>query len=147
MNTLTLQTIRVAVADQLRANLDRQVTVRPYSHAGSSYPRITIRPDDPYVSYFQTMGPDGIADVALIIRVAVWTGDQDSTENVMDDFLSVGLNNESSIIDALMADQTLGGLVQTLLPLTAGETKWGEQDGCYCDIPIIVTVKKQGANA
>ena len=67
----------------------------------------------------------------------------------LDDWLSVGSGATSSLVDALMADVTLGGAVQTCRLLSAGGYPDVElSDGpLSVRLPLEVTINKIGANA
>jgi len=105
----TLSVIRTAIYDQLRANLDREVNV-DVDGQGMPAPRVVLELDDP-PAYFGTFGANGVARVRM--RLTIDPGGVDQSAVIrLDDLLSVGTGNNSSVIDALMVDQTFGGVLQ-----------------------------------
>ena len=68
---VTLSQVRTALADQLKANIDRTVNVYDYKPPVPQFPCIAITAGDPYVSYDRSFaGPGGLrlASVALVMR-------------------------------------------------------------------------------
>ena len=59
-------------------------------------------------------------------------------------YLSVGTGNGASIIDALMADKTLGGVVETVH--ISGVSNYDATTRTAV-VPLQVVCRKQGANA
>jgi hypothetical protein len=112
MSGLNLTELREAVANQLRDNVqtDREVTVKPYPDGKATQgPVITIWADPDYVDPWQSFGANGLALVRLMLRLDPRVGtDIPSAHRRRDDFLSIGVGNPSSILDALMVDTTLG---------------------------------------
>ena len=111
MNGLTIQDLKVALAAQLVANVSRQVTVRPYRTPPATRPCITMDITD--ITYYQTMGAYGLAQLDLNLTLWIATGDKDSDDVAMSDYLSGGTANRSSIFDAINIDVTLGGAVDS----------------------------------
>lgn len=105
----TLSAVRTAIYDQLRANLARETNV-DVDGQGMPAPRVVLELADP-PEYFGTFGPNGVARVRM--RLIVDPGGVDQSAVIrLDDLLSVGTGNNSSVIDALMVDQTFGGVLQ-----------------------------------
>ncbi len=135
---LTLSTIREAIGAQLRANLDREINV---DVDGAGMPAPVIRFElTSTPNYWGTFGPEGIAycEARFVIDPA---GVDQSAVRRLDDFLSVGTGNGSSLVDAIQVDQSFGNTVQglTMAP--------GEYDATNVTAELLVTfiAKKQGA--
>lgn len=114
MAGLTLSTIREAIAAQIVGYTQRAVNAKAYRVGGTPTRQVVIEPDvGDYIDYWVTQGgPVGLARVRLVIVVEADNADE-SARRRLDDFLSVGQGNGSSIVDAVMSDPTLGGLVDT----------------------------------
>lgn len=107
MAGLTISDIREALAAQLRANIARDVSVRAYPPVALA-PSILIELDPDAVDYWVTFGAAGLSTVRLTLTVDPSGGESESTARRLDDFLSAGTGNDSSIIDAVMTDSSLG---------------------------------------
>ncbi len=139
---LTLSQIRTAIHDQLRANLSRDVNVDATGE-GKPAPvvRVQLRPSDP-IDYWVTFGESGIAQAAFEVQVIPANTDQSAVKR-LDDFLSVGTGNGSSVVDALMADKTLGGVAQTIQINSSSY----DPDEITATFELTIVLKKSGANA
>lgn len=111
--------IRQALVDQIRNNLDRATNVYRYQTAWA-LPAVTIEPSDPYISVYETFGPNGLSDIEWDVCVNVTAAELDDAEAAMDDYLSIGSGNNSSVVDAIHADVSLAGLVESCRCLTVG---------------------------
>lgn len=118
MSGLSLQAIREALATQIGDTVARHPSVFAYDPEGRSGHNIVIRPADDYVAYFGTMGPNGLSDILLEVDIEV-PGRLADSQIAMDDYLSAGTGNDSSVVDAIHANRTLGGLVDDCVCLTA----------------------------
>lgn len=138
--SFTLSTIRAAIGDQLRANLDRQTTVDEHN-VSEALPRVSLVLDET-PSYFLSFGPSGIASVRFSVLIVPGGVDKSAVMR-LDDYLSVGTGNGSSVIDALKSDPTFGGVAETF------EVEPGEYDaaGIVAELLVTVHVRKQGAQA
>lgn len=137
--SFTLSTIRAAIGDQLRANLDRQINV---DVDGSGAPAPVVRfelVETP--NYRGTFGPNGVAFVRARFVLDPAGVDQSAVRR-LDDLLSVGTGNRSSVWDAIHADQSFGGTVQGLL------VEPGEYDpiNVTAELAVEFIALKQGAN-
>ena len=141
--SLTLSTIRAAIGAQLRANIDREVNI-DVDGEGKPAPvvRVELQASDP-IDYWLTMTGNGIAEVRFDLVVDVANVDQSAVRR-LDDFLSVGTGNNSSIIDALLVDKTLGGVVETIH--VSGVSEY-DAVNVTATLPLQVVCRKQGANA
>lgn len=109
MSGLTLRDIREALAQTITAGISRQTNVYPYGVGDPKFPAITIEPDSgDYVDYWLTFGSAGLAAVRLVLVLEPGGNDPVSAGIALDDYLSAGTGNGSSVIDAVLADRTLG---------------------------------------
>ena len=149
---LNLADICTAVGDQLRANLaggsQRQMTIDEFC-VGASAPviRLELQPSDP-IDYWLTMSPDGaerggVSEVRFDLIVDVAGVNGDSVKRLYD-FLSVGTGNGESVIDALLADKTLGGVVETIH--VSGVSEY-DAINVTATLPLRVVCRKSGAEA
>ena len=123
---LTLTDIREALAATLRIGIDREVNVYPYKPPTPQFPCLClVAGDGDYVTYDDTF--DELATVNLIIEVHISSLALDE-QIAVDDFLSAGGANGSSVVGAIRADQTLGGVVQACLPGPARGPTLNERD-------------------
>jgi hypothetical protein len=140
-----MTTVKEALAAQISAyfaaNGGRQTNVRPYRSV-STYPCITMAITD--LVPFGTMGPAGIAEVQLMVTIHVNSADPDSDEIAMDDYMSVGVGNGSSVIDAINSDHTLGGVVENVTALEVRAPVDTPNDYA-ADVPLMVLLRKVGA--
>ena len=107
---LNLTAIREALAATLRASIDRQTNVYAYDplQQSAQYPRIVIRPALGYIDYTVAQSV-GLVDVSLIVSVQVVAADGANEGQMLDEYLSRGVGNNSSIADAIDDDTKLGG--------------------------------------
>ena len=144
---LTLSTIREAIETKLNANLaggpQRQVTIDAHGD-GAPAPviRLELQQSDP-IDYWLTMTGNGVAEVRFDLIVDVANVDQSSVIR-LDKYLSVGTGNGASIIDALMADKTLGGVVETIH--VSGVSEY-DAINVTATLPLRVVCRKSGAEA
>ena len=144
-----LAAIHTALADKVRNGIERAsgFNVSPWPNSGMPLPRIEVWPGDPYVTYFETAGADGVADVQLELVVDVEAIDAETIFKQMTDFLSVGVGHPSSIADAVMRGaHDLGGLVDDCVVLSAQWDPAGDEPD-QARIPVWVVLRKDGAEA
>lgn len=153
MSGLDIGAIRKALADQIRTNVDRETNVSDYYLTAPPYPSIQIVPPTGEAVAHRTSFSDGRTGL-LRFSIMVWTtgADDISGQKALDEYLSGGGDNQSSIWDALWANATpegritLGGIVNdiniapaTYLPpdgIDGGVRRFGAV------IPIEILVKK-----
>lgn len=141
---LTLREIREALAAAIRDGVERETTVLAYRAVSSSFPLIVLEPDSDYVDYWQSFGSSGVAVVRLSVVIVPGRADE-SARIRLDDFLSAGTGNGSSVVDAVVADPTLGGVVRTV---QVGAVSVSDGDGGpVAVIPVTVFVGKIGAQS
>lgn len=141
---LGLQDIREALAGQIRDNIGRQTNVYAYPPMTIAPPAIAVLSPDgaEYVDYWQTFSRAGIGKVTFTLRIYLAAGYIDA-QIALDDYLSVGDGFASSVLDALLAGPTLGGVVQTCHVQGASGPLFDELTGQWvADIPIEVYAKK-----
>ncbi len=118
---LDLYAIRTALADQIKAALQgtgRDANVYAYPPDSPASPAVLIRPrggTPTYVQYHQSFsmneqGDGALAGIELEIEIRVGGSEVDA-QIAMDDYLSTG--TAASIVNAVEADKTLGGAVES----------------------------------
>jgi hypothetical protein len=139
MAGFSLATVRAAIGNQLRENLAEEVNV-DVDGAGMSAPVVRLQMDR-VPDYFGTYGPDGVAFCRF--RVVLDPGGVDQSAVIrLDRMLDVGQGNGSSVIDALMVDQSFGGAVSGFT-YEPGEY---DADNVVAELFIEFIAMKQGAN-
>lgn len=145
MSGLDLEVIHEALADQIRNGIADAggFTVKAFPST-SPAPVIEVWPSTgEYVTYFTTSGADGVADVALTIRVILAAANAETHWKKAARLLSAGTGHTSSIPGAVMADRTLGGAVADAYVGTSNVT--ATEDGWTVDIPVLIQLNKEGA--
>ena len=149
---LTLSMIREALAKQIKDNVSRECNVKAYRVGGNpGYPLITIAPQLDYLDYWLTSTDatgNRVSQARFTIIVQPGKPGEDgladeSARRRLDDFLSVGQGNGSSIADAVMRDVSLGGVVATC-QLSDVEV---DDDTATARIPIAITTRTVEAEA
>ena len=144
--SLDLTVIKTALAKQITDHVaqGRPITVRPFRTLATSFPCITMEVVD--ITFFVSMGPNGLGVVDLALTIHLNSSSVDSDELAMSDFLSVGSGNLSSIADAINSDPTLGGIVESCVCLQVGAPIDTATD--YAAVfPLKITTRKVGAQA
>jgi hypothetical protein len=144
MSGLTLGDIRNALAATITNGVSRQTNVYAYPVGDPKFPAITIEPDSgDYVDYWLTFGAAGLAAVRLVLVLEPGGNDPVSAGIALDDYLSAGTGNGSSVIDAVLADRTLGlaGCDCVITSATVDATT------ITARLSVSVTVNKIGAAA
>jgi hypothetical protein len=108
MSGLVLSEIREALASTIRAGIGRQTTVYAYPVEDPAPPAVTIEPDATYVDYWSSMGGRGLSIIRFVLVLEPAGNDLPSALRRLDDYLSLGTGNTSSLVGAVMADRTLG---------------------------------------
>ena len=138
--SVDLQAIRQALRTQLLTTLEGKVNVYANDETPVRPPCIIFVPDTSvYFSYFESFGPNGRTDVGVVLLIEAGARSVD-TQVKLDNLLSIG--TELSIFDALMADPSLGNVVQVVHPQRALIAP-GE-DGYSAAMPLQIVVKKGG---
>lgn len=139
-----VEAIHRALATQIKAHLTRDTNVDPFPSGPFMPPSVTLYPGaGEHINYFESFGPAGIVTLNLRAKIEV-DGDPESQFIKISDYLSIGTGNNSSVIDAIHFDKTLGGLVDQCVALTA---QWADPDTDpgVAWIPIRIVAKKVGA--
>jgi hypothetical protein len=136
---LDIQAIRRALADSIRVGITRTPNVYAYLPDSPVLPCIAITADEPFVSYAQTMGAAGECDLRVLVRICTASRAEDSLI-FLDDMLSVGSASTSSVVDAILADRTLDGIVEMCLPGAARIVADGEQNAGQFEAVIPVEI-------
>lgn len=155
MSGLDIAAIRNAIAAQIRTNIDRETNVSAYFLSDPKYPSIQVVPPTGEAIAHRTSFINGSA-ASLRLSIMVWTTSADdiSGQIALDDYLSAGGDNQSSIWDALWAGEslgriTLGGLVNDINIAAASYLSPEGADGALrrfgAVIPIEILVKKDVA--
>lgn len=142
MSGLDIEAIYVALADQLRAGIADAGGFTIKAHPSTApVPAIEVWPDEGDVSYFETSGSEGLADVNILIRAFLSGANPESEWRTMARLRSSGTGHNSSVIDAVMADRTLGGVVADAF--IAG-SRWNPEQGTI-EWPVAIQLNKEGA--
>lgn len=111
---LDIKAITTALANQIDTNTSRALACYELQPPTvPQFPCAIVRTGSPLVSYHETMGAGVgvLCQLALeVVVMATGVTDIDSQTVVMD-LLSSGTGKTNSIIDAIEADRTLGGVV------------------------------------
>ena len=103
---VTLSAIRAAIGTQLRANIDREVNVDV--DGKESPPPVVRLVLDSTPEYYTSMGSTNVGLSSVRFRLEIEPGNADqSAVQRLDDLLSIGSTNCSSVIGALFAGDTL----------------------------------------
>ena len=142
---MDLRAASVALADQLRANVDADVTVTPCpAEATIPFPRLSVVPDRNVVDYIETFSSAGLSTLAMLVKVEVQTDSIESDCIKLSEFLSVGSGFASSVSDAVMRDRTLGNKVEDAIVVGAEiPDPEGEPRTAY--VSVQVRMRKTGA--
>lgn len=143
MSGLTLSEIREALATTIRNGINRQTTVYAYPVETPAVPCVTIEPDGDFVDYWQSFGSAGLATVRLVLVLEPGGSDLPSSGRALDDYLSAGTGNGSSIIDAVLTGRTLG-LTGCDCVLTSATV---DPDTATARLSVTVHITKTGAAA
>jgi len=145
---LNLTVIREALAAQITAGTGREVRGYPYPTGSiNELPCVVVRCDDDYVNYHATQGE--AADVGLVIDVmAACRASIEDGLRVLDELLSSAAGQPTSVIDAIEADDSLGGAVERVVVGTAGQqtgfgtVEDGRPIGVIASVPVEVWVNR-----
>ena len=147
-----LSDIRHAVADRISdAGLDSSVNIFAYPPKDFPLPAVLVLPaGDTYADYHGTFGAVRLQTVSLVVRVIVPEGGSpQSAGERMDEFLSSGTTEESSLADEITgAAVTIGSGTADIFAGVAENWSMGELQRAQttpvvsCDIPVVVRVKR-----
>ena len=135
---IDLQAIRVALHNQITAALTGTYVDANLAD-NSTVPNIPVLPAaTDYVVYFDTSGDQGLTDVNLVLRIDPGSSATIDAQVALDDYLGIG--TPRSIVSAVFADRTLGGVVQDCVVLRAD---WDETT-LTAHMPVQIVAKKGG---
>jgi hypothetical protein len=146
-----LSDIRNAVADRIKASgIDSSVAVFAYPPRDFPLPAAIILPaDGTYHEYHGTFGDLRLQEVRLIVRIIVPEGGSpQSAGELMDEFLSSGSAESSSLADAITGTATVGDATADLFADRAENWTMGDMVRSQttpvvsCDIPVRVALKR-----
>jgi len=147
-----LSDIRNAVADRITASgLDSSVNVFAYPPKDYLLPAVLVLPSgDNYIEYHGTFGSLRLQTVNLIVRIIVPEGGSpQSAGELMDEYLSSGTSQTSSLADAITGSNvTVGSGTADLFAELAENWTTGELVRAQttpvvsCDIPVRVALKR-----
>lgn len=137
----TIEEIRKAMAAQIKANVERGTNVTWYEILTDTpdFPRIGIELTE--VGYFGTFGPDGESDVLGRLRLEIGVLPMTAENAAIKLSAYLDTTQPSSIVNAVMADKTLGGTVDECVVLSATVLSPYE-----AEFPFSIILSKQGAN-
>jgi len=146
-----LSDIRNALADRITASgLDSSVNVFAYPPRDFMLPAVVILPSaDTYIEYHGTFGALRLQTVNLIVRIIVPEGGSpQSAGELMDEYLSSGTAESSSLADAITGTMTVGAATADVFAELAESWGMGELVRAQttpvvsCDIPVRVALKR-----
>jgi hypothetical protein len=145
-----LSTIREALAAQIRAaGWARQFTVYPYDAGGIDYPAVVISlaVDDP-IDWVVSFGAGArLGTVRMRLRLLIPADSSPETAlRALDDVLSQGDAERSSVADTIFDDPTLGGVVDSVTALSVSSVGLTNADTgealVGADIPLTIYVRR-----
>lgn len=104
--------IRDAIAAALDPNV-LEVDVHAYAPRAPVFPALAVFEGAPFIDYWQTMGNSRAATLNFELRTAFTYGDPEDSLRHLDALCASGRGATRSVIDAIHADVTLGGKVDT----------------------------------
>ena len=146
-----LSDIRNAVADLVTASgIDSTVNVFAYPPKDFPLPAVLVMPSgDTYVEYHGTFGAVRVQSVSLLVRIIVPEGGSpQSAGEILDEYLSSGTGEGSSLADAITGTATVGSATADVFAGTAESWSMGVLERTQttpvvtCDIPVTVTLKR-----
>lgn len=108
---MNLTAIREAFAAQIKNNVSAEINVYPYRRSSLNPPYVVIDGStDNYLQFHATWARNGVHEIEFVLEIRA-TGAGENSGPLIDSLLSYGTDQPSSIIEALRADRTLGGVV------------------------------------
>lgn len=146
-----LSDIRHAIADRIKAaNIDASVNVFAYPPKDYPLPAVLVLPaGDTFMEYHGTFGAVRLQTVYLTVRVIVPEGGSpQSAGEIMDDYLSSGTAEASSLADAITGTVVVGDATADVFAERAENWTMGDLARASttpvvsCDLPIRVALKR-----
>jgi hypothetical protein len=146
--SLDLRTVHDALAQQLRDELDRSVTVYPFDPGDRSYPCIVVRPRDSWIFYHESFGDNALATISVDVVVMVAGRAEDALRGLAD-YASNDATAGSSVRYAVESDVTLGGTVANAIVRQCGTPIEVDSDGStgVWELPFEVTIRAKRTSA
>jgi hypothetical protein len=141
---LDLEAIHTAVADQIRNNVAREINVFPLRPENPPFPYLAVVPGDPYVSYHETFASStvgALCDVQLELLIVQNARSIDAQMFILE-LLSAGTGENSSVVDAIETDRTLGGVVETCLALRANQFEFNDDGTVSVSLPLQIVQRR-----
>ena len=112
-----LQGIRERLAEVIFEGLGGRVNTH-WCEDQIGLPACTVRPHpNQFLMYWGTCGPDGKADGMLQLVLEAAGQDVSSVASQLMSMLGVGSNADLSVVDVVVRNRTLGGLVDEAMPM------------------------------
>lgn len=147
MSGLDLSAIRQGLVDTIKAGVTRDVRGYPYPLGNEELPCVVVNTGDDYITYNTTLGQasgGAMCDVNLeLILMARCSVSLEDGQRVLDEMLSARASLPNSVIDAIEADRTLGGVVQECKLGAAGRYEGSRPDTEGRPQAVVVTVPVQ----
>lgn len=106
---------------------------------------VVLPPEGEFITYHSTMGPGALAEVRLKVTVLASKSSTRTGQDAIDALLSSGENEDVSVIDAIEADGTLGGVVDDCIVETAGDygtTEVGGTTYLKADLNLLILARR-----
>lgn len=139
---MDLVAIHEAIANQVVDHTARQVHGYPFQTGGSyELPCVVVCPGEEYINYHVDMGLEADMNLLLEVRAPCRVAVEDGLR-VLSELLSADAGLPNSVIDAIEADVTLGGLVsQVVLGVVGqwagfGTAEEGLPQGVMVTVPV-----------
>jgi hypothetical protein len=151
---VNLPDIRRAVAARLQdVAVVAGMNIYAYPPARFTLPALLVVPDPgEYVAWHGTFSDtEALGDVRLIVRAILPASGvaQEQAQEQLDLLMGAGSVEGASVVDVLMDDKSLGGVVEDCLPLHARGYTMGElvqsdtsTPVVSCDVPLIIRVRR-----
>jgi hypothetical protein len=139
VSTFDVRAIQEALADQIRSGVSSEFNVTAFPSLERTPPYIEVVPASG--NFYMTEGAGGRGSLVGEIHVVIDGSNAQTVFQRMAAVLSIGSDFPDSIAQAVMADQTLGGIVDSCTTLTFD---W--DGGVEATIPYEIIATKTGAN-
>lgn len=139
-----------AIFDAIAARFDNNTigveAVYPFPSETPPFAALGLFPANDFIDYWGSFGDNRAGTLNLELRTVFSFGAEESMRNLCR-MLASGDGHDRSIIDVLLADRTLDGLVQDLIPRGAFIEGGGpDSPGTYIGvIPVQVIMKRRSA--
>jgi hypothetical protein len=135
-----LQAVRKALKARLETRVGGWATVYPNDVENPTGIYVSIVAGSPYLGYFKTYGPVGISQMNVVLEIGVGGANAINKQKHIDDMLGIGTDH--SIIDAITADSSLGGLVEDI---GIGDPSGPDSRNPLGRLPLEIMLRKGGS--